>query len=261
MVVRRADPHPASCRVTDDLSRPLGLIASVELETEPVRRRLHDMRPLRVGRKPAWAGMLSGTPVILLAGGMGKTNAAQALAALLETRPVRGVIGFGVGGAYPGSGLDVGGVALATAEIYGDEGVEGPGGWLSTEAIGIPLLETQDGARFNELALDEARVEAAARTLSAAGMPFASGPFVTVSTCSGTRARGEALRARHAAICESMEGAACAHVAALYEVPFLEVRGISNLVEDRDLSRWQLADAAGSAAAAVERIVAGWNAA
>jgi futalosine hydrolase len=244
--------------VTDDPSRPLGLIATVSLETEPVRRRLDDMRPLIIGRKAAWSGKLGGAPVILLAGGMGKTNAAQALTALLETRSVRGVIGFGVGGAYGGSGLDVGGIALATSEIYGDEGVEAPEGWLSTQAIGIPLLETPGGVRFNELVLDGERVDEAGRALAAAGLRFSSGPFVTVSACSGTRARGDVLRARFGALCESMEGAAGAHVAALYGVPFLEVRGISNLVEDRDLGRWKLHAAAEVAAEAVERITARW---
>ena len=136
--------------------------------------------------------------------------------------------------------------------------MQGPDGWLSTEAIGIPLLETAEGARFNEVALDEDRVKAAQRALSGGGLRWVSGPFVTVSTCSGTRARGEALRARYGAICESMEGAACAHVSELYGVPFLEVRGISNLVEDRDLSRWRLVDAAGAAAGAVEHIAGAW---
>lgn len=216
------------------------------------------MRALTIGRKPAWSGTIAGRSVILVAGGMGKTNAAQALTALLETRPAEGVIGFGVGGAYPGSGMEVGGIALATAEIYGDEGVEAPEGWLSTEAIGIPLLDGEGGACFNRIPLPAEVAGMAASALSAAGIRHASGPFVTVSACSGTRARGETLRARHAAVCESMEGAACAHVAALYEVPFVEVRGISNLVEDRDLRRWSLADAAEAAAAAVAAIVAAW---
>jgi futalosine hydrolase len=35
-----------------------------------------------------------------------------------------------------------------------------------------------------------------------------------------------------------MEGAAVAQIAALYGIPMLEVRGISNMVEDRDLRRW-----------------------
>ena len=85
--------------------------------------------------------MLDGAPVLVLPAGMGKTNASHALTALLETRPVCGVIGFGVGGAYPGSELALDDVALASTAVYGDEGVEAPGGWMSTEGIGIPLLE------------------------------------------------------------------------------------------------------------------------
>jgi futalosine hydrolase len=239
----------------DESKRPWGLIAAVELETEPVRRRLDDMRALTIGRKPAWRGRLGDEPVVLLAGGMGKTNAAQALTALLEREEVRGVISFGVGGAYPQSRLEVGGIALATTEIYGDEGVDAPEGWLSTEAIGIPLVDRAERACYNEIALDAEQVSSAARALARAGIGAVAGPFVTVSTCSGTAARGEQLRSRFGAVCETMEGAACAHVAALYEVPFVELRGISNLVEDRDLSRWALKAAAHAAARAVEAVL------
>jgi futalosine hydrolase len=37
-----------------------------------------------------------------------------------------------------------------------------------------------------------------------------------------------------------MEGGAVAQVALRYGVDAMEVRGISNLVEDRDLSRWNI---------------------
>jgi futalosine hydrolase len=56
-----------------------------------------------------------------------------------------------------------------------------------------------------------------------------------------------------------MEGAAYAHVAARYALPFLEVRGISNVVEDRDLSRWQLDAAANVVADALPTVVAAWD--
>ena len=58
-------------------------------------------------------------------------------------------------------------------------------------------------------------------------------PFVTVSSCTGTDG-GRANEGRTAGAVESMEGAAVAHVAHLHGVPVGEVRGISNLVTNRD---------------------------
>ena len=237
----------------------LALVASVALEADQVRRRLHDMRSVEVGRKPAWLGRLAGRPVLLLQGGMGKVNAAQALTAALETHPVRGVVAFGVAGAFPADGVAVGDLMLATATIYGDEGVEAPEGWLSTEAMGIPLLGRSDGDVYNEIVLPSDPVERASIALMEAGLEHHRGPFLTVSTCSGTAAHGRSLQSRFAGIAETMESAACAHVARLYEVPYVEVRGVSNLVEDRDLSRWDLSTAAGAAGRAVEQIVATWG--
>ncbi|MBW3630779.1 MAG: futalosine hydrolase [Gemmatimonadetes bacterium] len=230
----------------------LALICSVDLEAQPVEAAIQHARPRAVGRRRAVEGSLSGAPVLLVVGGMGKTNAAQALTALLEAEAVGGVVGFGVGGAYHTSGLRTGEIALATREIYGDEGVAAPQAWLSTRDIGIPLLQPPDGPVFNELDLDPDLVARAAERLAQAGLAPIAGPFVTVSTCSGTLARGGELEARFGAVCESMEGAAYAHVSALYQIPFLEVRGISNLVEDRDLSRWKLREAAAIAAQAVQ---------
>ena len=57
-----------------------------------------------------------------------------------------------------------------------------------------------------------------------------------------------------------MEGAALAHVAAIYEVPLLELRAVSNLVEDRDLSRWRIPEAAETAQEAVRAVVKAWGA-
>lgn len=242
-------PHP-----------PLALVCSVPFECERLRAALADAREVRVGRKPAWTGRLDGVDVVLLAGGMGKTNAAHALTALLETQPVRGVIGFGIAGAYPGSGLSIGSVALATAAVYGDEGVQTPSGWMGTEGIGIPLWHAGESTVFNEFGLDAARVEQARAALSAAGVDVRTGPFVTVSCCSGTAVLGEAMAARFpGALCEGMEGAALAHVAAIYEVPLLELRAVSNRVEDRDMTRWRIRDAAETAQDAVRIVVAAWD--
>jgi futalosine hydrolase len=185
-------------------------------------------------------GMIGSRKVIIAATGIGTVNTAIGLTILLEQQVPELVVVTGCAGAYGSSGLKVGDLALATAEIYGDEGVETLDGWESLRLIGIPLAE-RDGTRyFNEFPLSSgagARAGALAATL---GVPCGQGPFVTVSTCSGTRARGDLLERRFGAIAENMEGAAAAHVALRYGVECLELRGISNLVEDRDLSRWDI---------------------
>jgi len=67
---------------------------------------------------------------------------------------------------------------------------------------------------------------------------------LTVSACTGTRKRAIELEHRFGAICENMEGAAIAHICTLYGVPVIEMRGISNIVEDRDRSKWNITLAA-----------------
>lgn len=241
------------------LLHPLALLCAVSLESRLLRAALSEAEEITIGRKAGVRGELDGVPVLLLAGGMGKANAAHACTALLERFAVRGVIGFGLAGAYPGSGLQVGDVALATHSIYADEGVEVPGGWLPTDALGIPLMERGELRRFNDFPLDAERVSRASDALRRAGIIAEMGPFLTVSSCSGTTARGEELARRFGALCEGMEGAATAHVCALYDVPFLELRGVSNQVEDRDTQRWRISEAAEAAEGAVRIVVRSWE--
>ena len=64
-------------------------------------------------------------------------------------------------------------------------------------------------------------------------------PVDAASVCDGVvlhRNRGGAasIETRTAGAVESMEGAAIAHVAHLHGIPVGEVRGISNIVTDRD---------------------------
>jgi futalosine hydrolase len=75
--------------------------------------------------------------------------------------------------------------------------------------------------------------------------------FVTVSTATGTDSAARAIAARTGGAVENMEGAAVAHVAHLHGVPVGEVRGISNIVSDRDPGSWRLKDAAAAAQEAV----------
>ena len=55
-----------------------------------------------------------------------------------------------------------------------------------------------------------------------------------------------------------MEGAAVALACQQMSAPLLEIRGISNLVEDRDTSRWELATGMAAAQNAILDLLQAW---
>jgi futalosine hydrolase len=205
--------------------------------------------------RDAYRGELEGRPVILAVTGIGKVNTAVALTALLERFDAELLITAGCAGAYRGCGLAVGDLAVATVEVAGDEGVLAPDGWHTLELIGIPAVDRKGDTFFNRFPLTRWALDKAVFVAETAGISLHRGAFVTVSTASGTLERGEELRRRFGGICENMEGAAAAQVALIYGVDCMEVRGVSNLVEDRDLSRWDIQTAVDRAQEFIVRFI------
>lgn len=181
---------------------------------------------------------LSGSPdVAIVRTGVGPVNAAHAVTLFLAQSDARHIVACGVGGAYPSADLHVGDVVCAASECYGDLGATSPSGFLDMKALGFAVVEGPPSL-FNVLPM---QIFPVARRV----------PFVTVSTCTGTDIVARELEARTAGAVESMEGAAIAHVAHLHGVPVGEVRGISNLVTNRDTRTWRLKEAATAAQEAV----------
>ncbi|MEW6593771.1 MAG: futalosine hydrolase [Thermodesulfobacteriota bacterium] len=195
------------------------VVAATEMELEPVRERVS-------GR----------TQPDFFVCGIGPVEAAVRLGTFLALRPGKYglILHCGVAGAYVGGGAELLDICLAEREVLGDLGIEGNGRVLPLPGnLAVPI----------EVMLDEALRRQAAAVLAGRGIVCRTGTFVTVSTATATAARGAGLRERFGALCENMEGAAVARVCRELALPCLEVRVVSNLVEDRDTSRWRLADA------------------
>lgn len=184
-----------------------------------------------------YTGRLNKNRLSLIIPGIGKTNAAIGATYLVEKFSPDLIILFGIAGAYPSSGLSVGDVAIAEKEFYGDEGVIIKDGFRGLDFINIPFLKKGKKKFFNEFTLNKGIIDMIKRK---AKVPLKSGNFVTLSTITGTTERAIELRDKYNAICENMEGAAVAHVCEVFGKDVLEIRGISNIVEDRDRSRWDL---------------------
>lgn len=183
--------------------------------------------------------------------GAGKANAAASAALLIARFRPPFVVSFGVGGAYPGSKLGIGDVAIATCEIMADEGVQMAQGFRLIESVGVPLADGADERGANTFPADCGLRAIAEQALEREGMKYRSGPFLTVSTVTGDDTRARLLRRRYGAVCENMEGGAIAQICFRNGVPFVEIRGMSNIVERRDRSRWRLAEAAEAVGRAV----------
>lgn len=208
---------------------------------------------IHVGRHRCY-GRIFDQNIALLEAGVGAVNTAHALTSVLDSKPPVCVVQVGIGGAYPDSGLSVGDIAIATEEVYGDLGIVLPNRYAFADEIGIPIVPG-DTPRFNVMPVDDQLSEAAAaaadRVAAETGCRAKAGRFLTLQQCTGCSTLAAELEQRFGAICENMEGAAAAHVCALYRIPFFEIRGISNIVEDRDTSKWDIPTASSRAQAAI----------
>ncbi|MBZ0156038.1 MAG: futalosine hydrolase [Alphaproteobacteria bacterium] len=220
-----------------------GIVVSTEREAGLLLRQLAGGERIFLQQKSFYRGNLKGSvPTVICICGVGKANAAHGTALLLERFGPDLVWSIGVAGAYPSSGLEVGAVAVAEKDIYGDEGLvtgRGGSGFHSMDVLHLPLCTVDSTHYYNAFPLF------VPECLQGCGN---RGIFVTVSACSGTRERGIELEGRFGALCESMEGAAVAHVCTLNSIPVAEVRAVSNIIEDRSaepLDRESLITAAG----------------
>ena len=228
------------------------LVSPTPTESKVIR---HKIRPAPGDDlKKIFEGELDGRSIIFTHCGVGKVNAAHSVTLILENYDVDVLILFGIAGAYPDSVLKIGDIAVAESENYGEEGVMTRDGWRSMEFPGFPLL-SKEIEYYNTFPLDYDMAHLAADASRDCGFNVKSGNFVTVSQCSGTRESGEVMKKRFDALCENMEGAAAAHICTLYGIPIVEMRGISNIIEDRDLKKWDIKRASTNCNKAVMELV------
>lgn len=182
--------------------------------------------------------------------GVGKSNAAGAVARVLDPRKHRGVISVGIAGSLPGSGLSIGDSICGTGSVFADEGVGTDGGFISMRDLGFgPFPGGAMGADHDP---------ALVNLLS--GVCDAAGPVATVSWCSGSDGCAAGVVQRTGALAEAMEGAAVALAArrvaggAKSTILTGEVRVISNTTGERDAQRWDLDGALGELASVLGRM-------
>jgi futalosine hydrolase len=231
-------------------------VAATPLELEGLLERVEAVaRPTTVWGS-AVAGRVGDVDVIVQALGLGKANTAAGLtAALLAWRP-SAVLQVGIGGAYLGSFLSIGMVAAATEDVDLDLGVRAPDGWRDLSTMGFPLTPAVGDRpeRSNAVPTHAGLLAALRRVAEVVPVRFA-----TLDAITGDVDAGAELARRHGVAIESMEGVAAAQVCDRLGVPFAEVRGVSNVVGERDRSRWNLRTSTRLSCDAARALLSRWN--
>ena len=193
----------------------------------------------------AWRG-LEGEGFVYLETGIGKVNAALALAAFAARNPMEKALLFGIAGAYPGSGLSLGEAVLVGEEVEADLGLK-----EGLAPLGFPALELGGRRFYNRFPLDPGLTRALAQRL---GLRVVVG--LTRDLVSETPEEAQALAGRWGAALENMEGAAFARACLALGVRGAELRAISNPAGVREKARWRTKEALSALARAVGRLLA-----
>lgn len=167
--------------------------------------------------------------VSLLFTGVGQALTAYALGRLLGQRRFDLVINAGIAGAFR-KDLEIGQVVQVTSERFADLGVqEADGAFTDVHQLG---LIAPDQSPFKEGVL---------KNKDSSGFEFLPKvSAVTVNQVHGHPPAIERIRKKYGADIETMEGAAFFYVCLSEQLPFLELRSISNFVEARNREAWNI---------------------
>ncbi|MDR3554829.1 MAG: futalosine hydrolase [Syntrophobacteraceae bacterium] len=244
----------------------LTILGATEAEIAPLA--LESTRTIRLADRSFSLITHRGLRLLIGTTGIGKVNAAATTAAVLSKIDSGEVLNVGCAGAFSPSGMAIGDVLVTDNCICGDEGILTKDGPAPLSGIGIPLLIKNGRAFCDSFPLDDYLRRGQIRAIlpegvhgavsgGSPGFQVRYGPSLTVGMASGDAQTASARFRRFGALAENMEGSAIAQTCLLFDVPFLEIRGISNMAGERDKARWDLPAAVDHCLEAVKILLAG----
>jgi futalosine hydrolase len=178
-----------------------------------------------------WLEETKNPDVEVLVTGIGMAATGWSLGRRFAANPPGIAIQVGIGGSFRHE-RPLGEVAVVTREIFGDLGAEDHGRFTDLFGIGLWQHDMHPFTHHylvNPLTLFPESLQQ---------LPQMTG--VTVNTVSGETATISRLEQLYNPDIESMEGAAFHYACLMEGIPFLQLRSVSNYVEIRDKSKWNI---------------------
>lgn len=167
----------------------------------------------------------------ILVTGVGMVPTAVATTIILARYKYDAVFNVGICGSF-NKGIPIGKVLNITSDCLPETGAEDGEHFLSI--VDLKLLDQDEfpfagGKLINDSVFDSSLIS---------GLLISTG--VTVNTVHGNRKSIQAFLQRHPVDIESMEGAAFMYACKMLKTRFIQIRSVSNYIEDRDVSKWDI---------------------
>ena len=165
--------------------------------------------------------------------GVGMLASAVSLTRLVSEEKPDLIIQAGIAGCFDPD-ISLGKVVVVKEEILGDVGVEEEGKWKDIFDL---KLEKSNYHPFEKRKLPNPWLS----TYNLLKLPELTG--ITVNQISTQPTRIEQLKKKYGAVVESMEGAALHFICREANIPFIQIRAISNYIGERNKAHWKMKEA------------------
>ena len=192
-------------------------------------------------------GMVNGNEIEVLLTGVGSAMASYALAKQIQWRSPEIVIQAGIGGSFS-TEFPPESVAFISEEVFADLGAFQNGEFTDIFDLGL-ADETEEP--FTNRLLVNLRTEPWIKY----GLPFVRG--ATINCITSTPEQAEWIKDKYKPVIESMEGAALHYTCLMENIPFIQLRAVSNFVGERDKNKWKMKEAIAILNEKLRRIL-GW---
>lgn len=166
---------------------------------------------------------------------LGNVGAVSTVWSLMNYLAVHGKPDIAINGGIAGSfrlDLPPGSVVMPVTDCFADCGIEDGNEFFTLVEAGLAV----PGA----FPFENGLLKAPENILSKAGNLIRSVNAITVNAATGSESTRDRLFRKYSPDIETMEGAGFFYVCKMEQLPFIAVRAVSNMVEKRDKSKWNI---------------------
>ena len=201
----------------------IAIIGAMDCEINNIKKEITDLEEQNYADLKIFTGIINNKFIILAQSGVGKVNAALNTQYIIDTYKPNIIINTGVAGGIA-DGLDVGDIVIGTYLVQHDFDVT-PFNYKKGQIPNVGIF----------IESDEYLIKIAEKCLKKAkkGIIASGDIFVTESWMS------EKINKKFNALCVEMEGASIAQVCYLSHIPFLVIRSISDVPNNKNVITYE----------------------